>query len=89
MPGYEAHNCFQDDVYGTRDYLILDAFWDQQPPRRGICRVTTPQRVSGPAYDSTIYLRNTAGRRHDASHGFIGVMYNVQDADNFDLVIFR
>lgn len=75
-------------VYGTRDYLVLDAYGDQKP-RRGICRVTTPQWVSGVAYDSTIYLRNMPGRRHDASHGFVGVMYNVQDSDNFDLIIFR
>ena len=45
--------------------------------------------IPGIAYVARTRLRNWRGLENDPSHGTIGVMYNVQDVDNFDFIVYR
>ena len=59
-------------------------------PASGLCRVQHPSTLSGSvsSYKMHAYLRNIRSK-DGATQGRLGVMYNVQDIDNFDFVYFR
>ena len=59
-------------------------------PASGFCRVQHHSTLSGSvsSYEIQAYLYNVRSK-DGATHGHLGVMYNVQDINNFDFVYFR
>ena len=59
-------------------------------PNDGFCRVITKAEINdGEPYTMTVEIMNVAGVGGEVDQGHPGVIYNVIDENNFDVVYFR
>ena len=88
--GYTATNCQGAPrvVMTSTNNLLLDADFSTADTQ-SFCRVVAPAQVSGDAYDVSIVMDSQVLSVPSTNYGTPGVIYNVQDEDNFDFVFFR
>ena len=59
-------------------------------PNDGFCRVISKVEINdGEPYTMTVEIMNEVGYGGDVNQGHPGVIYNVIDENNFDVVYFR
>ena len=89
LPSSKVKGCFPGTGWVNETSVVLNADGGSWPAS-SYCRVQYNNTLPGTVtkYQLSVRLYNIRGWR-GVYFGHVGVMYNVKDTDNFDLVYFR